>query len=79
MKPTEFEYQTNILSRPKGMTENECGSLAIHTDGHTCISLWRMTWRERVSALIFGRVWLSIHSGVTQPPVALDEEHRRTA
>jgi hypothetical protein len=30
-----------------------------------------MTWRERISALLFGKVWLYVHSGLTQPPVAL--------
>jgi len=27
-----------------------------------------MSWRERLSALLFGRVWLALLSGETQPP-----------
>jgi len=30
-----------------------------------------MSWRERFSALFFGKVWLSVYSGQTQPPVWL--------
>jgi hypothetical protein len=33
-----------------------------------------MTWKERLSALFFGKVWLSVHSGHTQPPVWLMAE-----
>ena len=29
------------------------------------------TWEERIKALLFGRVWLSVLSGRTQPPVWL--------
>jgi hypothetical protein len=30
-----------------------------------------MSFRERLSALLFGRVWLFVLSGKTQPPVSL--------
>lgn len=46
-------------------------SLPVYTDGEQCISCWRMSWRERLSALLFGRVWLHVLSGSNQPPVAL--------
>ena len=72
MNPAKFEYQTKILERPEGMTDDECGPLPIYNDGDQCISLWRLSWRERISALIFGRVWLQVLSGNTQPPVALN-------
>ena len=56
------------------MTDEECGNLPVFTDGETCISLWRMTWKERLSAFIFGRIWLFVVSGETQPPVSLMAE-----
>jgi hypothetical protein len=53
------------------MTEDECGTLPVATDGQVCLSLWKAGWRERLSILFFGRVWLWVYSGKTQPPVAL--------
>ena len=32
----------------------------------------KLNWKQRFSALIFGKVWLSVLSGQTQPPVWLD-------
>jgi hypothetical protein len=69
MKPIEFEGQTKVLQRPSGMTEEECGSLAILNLDNTCISCWKMTWRERIKALFTGKIWLGVLSGQTQPPV----------
>lgn len=74
MKPTRFPQQTAELQPPVGMTEAECGVLAVHRTGIHCISRWRLNWRERL-ALVFGApVWLWVWSGDTQPPVALTTE-----
>jgi len=59
------------FGRPAEMTEDECGPLPVYCDGEQCISLWRLSWRERISAFAFGRVWLQVFSGKSQPPVAL--------
>jgi hypothetical protein len=71
MDPIKFEQANKNLAKPQGMTDEECGSLPVFTDGMQCISLWQMTWRERLSALFFGKIWLSVYSGQTQPPVWL--------
>jgi len=71
MTPLEFEQQLIVLAKPDNMTDEECGPLPVYSDGEQCVSLWRMSWRERISALFFGRVWLQVYSGSTQPPVAL--------
>ena len=71
MEPTKFEQANKDLLKPQGMTDEECGSLPVFTDGNECISCWKMTCRERFSALFFGKVWLSVYSGQTQPPVWL--------
>jgi len=71
MEPMKFEQANKELLKPEGMKDEECGSLPVFTDGKQCISLWKMTWQERLSALFFGRIWLSVHSGQTQPPVWL--------
>ena len=71
MKPIQFKQANKNLSKPTGMTDDECGSLPVHSDGKECISLWKMTWKERFSAFFFGRIWLFVVSGQTQPPVSL--------
>lgn len=71
MEPMKFEQANKELSKPQGMTDDECSSLPVFSDGKQCISLWKMSWRERLSAFFFGKVWLSVYSGQTQPPVWL--------
>ncbi len=70
-EPNNFPEANRDLLKPDGMTDEECGSLPVYTDGRECVSLWRMSWRERLSALLFGRAWLFVLSGGTQPPVAM--------
>lgn len=72
MKPIEFSEANVLLKKPSTMTDAECGSLHVYTDGENCISCWKLGWKERVSALLFGKVWLCVLSGSrTQPPVYL--------
>jgi hypothetical protein len=71
MEPQKFEQANKDLLKPEGWTDEQCGTLPVYSDGKECISLWKMTWRERFSALFFGKVWLFVVSGHTQPPVAL--------
>lgn len=41
MKPKYFKQATTIeLKKPESMTGEECGSLWVHRDMSTCISLW---------------------------------------
>jgi len=72
MTPVKFKESNLILRKPDSMTDEECSSLEVYTDGMTCLSCWRMSFRERFRALLFGRVWLWVVSGSTQPPVALE-------
>jgi hypothetical protein len=72
MKPSNFKEATKTLVKPDSLTDEECVPLSVWNDGESCISLWRMGWKDRINALIFGRVWLCVRSGETQPPVWLD-------
>lgn len=76
MKPQTFSEANVILNPPKEKSEDNIGNtiepLAAFTDGKQCLSCWRMTWRERVSALFFGRVWICLLTGRTQPPIWAD-------
>lgn len=69
MKPIEFPEQTKVLAKPDSMSDEECSSLPVFNDGSQCISCWRASWRERLAFLFHGRMWLSVLSGATQPPV----------
>ena len=71
MTPTAFKQANRKLQRPPDMTDEECSPLDVFTDGTTCVSCWRMTLLERISALIFGLCWIGVRSGQTQPPVWL--------
>jgi len=53
------------------MTEEECGSLWVYTDGKQCVSCWRLTFKERLLALLHGNIWLLVYCGHTQPPVTV--------
>lgn len=72
MKAIKFPQANKNLCKPESMTDEECSSLWVFTDGTQCISCWKLGWKQRLSALIFGKVWLSVLSGQTQPPVWLD-------
>lgn len=69
MTPIPFSESNRVLQAPAGAAD--IASLPVWTDDQQCVSCWRLTWRERLSALLFGRVWLAVLSGRSQPPVAL--------
>lgn len=71
MRPKDFPEKTKVLSKPSNMTDKECSPLSVFNDGKVCISCWTGTLKERIKFLFKGCLWLYVHSGVTQPPVAL--------
>ena len=71
MKPIDFKEANRTLGKPKNMTDEECNSLRVFTDGEQCLSCWQMTIKERLAALLFGRIWVDTLSGSTQPPMWL--------
>ncbi len=71
MIPIKNEFVNRTLNPPQGYSENEIGKLHVWTDDSQCVSEWRLSFKERISALLFGRIWLSVLSGSTQPPVCL--------
>lgn len=74
MNPVKFTEANKNLLKPSSMTDEECASLWVFTDGGQCVSRWQLTWLDRLRILWYGHVWLSVHSGATQPPVRLDSE-----
>ena len=75
MAPIPFAESNATLGPPRdGVYDTNVKSIAplpIWRDEWQCTSCWRPTWRERLSILIFGRVWLTVLSSPTQPPVSL--------
>lgn len=72
MIPIIFPEHNAVLQKPPNMTDEECLPLAVYCDGKQCISCWKMSWKERLSTLLFGKVWVWVLSGNTQPPIALE-------
>ena len=70
MKEIAFDAE-NSLIEVKDREGNLYNTHHIWTDGLESISCWKMTWRERLSALIFGKVWLRTRTGKQQPVVSL--------
>ena len=71
MNPIEFKESNKDLIKPKDMMDKECGSLPVYTDGEQCISCWKLSLKEKINILLFGKVWLSVMSGSTQAHVWL--------
>lgn len=74
MSPITFKQANRTLTRADNMIDEECGSLPVYTDGFQCVSCLKMSLKERLAALLFGKVWLCVISGQTQPPVWLSCE-----
>lgn len=55
-------------------THDDVGDLPVYRGGGEIISEWKMSWKERLSALLRGRVWLRVWSSSTHPPVAVSAE-----
>ena len=75
MTPANFEESNRTLTKPRDMTDEQCTSLPVWTDGEHCLSCWQGTWLERLQFLFTGKLWLWVHSGETQPPVAVGTQY----
>ena len=73
--PVDFEESNAVLTKPEDMTEEECGDLPIcRVQDGRIISCWELTDDELMEILQTKRVWLSVWSGATQPPVCVQGE-----
>ncbi len=69
MHPVDFPEAQRVLRKPEGMSDEECGPLPVFTNGTCCISCWELSDDEMATLLHTRRLWLWVHSGITQPPV----------
>lgn len=67
MKPVDFPETNKVFSPPEGMAD--CASLYVYSDDAESVSLWRPSLKERLSVLVFGRVWLFVRQACNHPPV----------
>lgn len=67
MIPVAFEEANCTLTG-----SGEVGDLPVCRVDEMIISRWRPTWRERLSMLVYGRVWLYVLHPRTQPPVVIE-------
>lgn len=74
MKPINFKEATKVLQKPSTMTDAECASLHVWSDGKQCVSCWKPSVWERVRILFGGKVYLGVKGGGTQPPVFVTVE-----
>ncbi len=74
MEPIQFKEANHIFKKPDHMTDEQCGSLhafvTVELGYPDIVSCWRPSWRERLSILLFGRVWLHV-AGRSMPPVGM--------
>jgi hypothetical protein len=75
VSPKVFEQANAVLGAPANTNGRNVEGLAVYTDGEQCISCWKLSWRERLSALFFGKAWLYVLGGRTQPPISIEVRH----
>lgn len=60
MLAIKFKEANKNLSKPENMTDEECGSLWVYSDGRQCISCWRLFLLKMIE-----QIWRSLRvSGV---------------
>jgi len=77
MQPIPFKNMTSTLLDNQYRSENvqKIISLPVWTDGEMCISCWKMSFKERLRALFYGKVWIRVLSGSNQPPISVEIEN----
>lgn len=76
MKPINFPEQTDVLGKPQDMTDEECTPLPVFRNGQQCVSCWQLSDEEIIQLIQNdGKLYLSVLSGWTQPPVWLAVEN----
>lgn len=69
MIPTDFKQSNKTYVAPSSMPD--CKPLQVLESDGMILSRWKMSWRERLSALVFGIAWVKIATA-RQPPIAID-------
>lgn len=73
-RPVEFNGMNFELGKPKGMDDLQCSPLPVFRNGINCVSCWEFTEQEIDKIIKTKRIFVSLWSGQTQPPVYIGLE-----
>lgn len=73
MKPVKFPESNKVYTKPVDMSDDECVSLEVYETEKMKISCWEFTPTERLHAIFFNKVWVSVYQN-TLPPFFLSPE-----
>lgn len=59
MRPTTFKHQNTIFAKDQPQYQQLPALLLEGPEGHV-ISCWKLSFKERIQVLLFGRVWSSL-------------------
>ena len=59
MRPTTFKHQNTIFAKDQPQYQQLPALLLEGPEGHV-ISCWRLSFKERIQVLLFGRIWSSL-------------------
>ena len=71
MKPVNFLLVNSTVGKPDS-GKDVVEALPIFNDGERSLSCWKMTWRERIAALLFGKAWVWVKNGKSMPPMSAE-------
>ncbi len=75
IRPIPFSESNGTLGggpAAKYGTADDVVDLPVFRGGGVIVSCWQLSWRDRLSLLWRGRVWLSVLAPRTHAPVRLD-------
>lgn len=72
-QPAKLEGANMVLRAPEGQEET-CRDLCTFTNGSCSVSCWEFSAEELNEIVRTGRIFVSVHSGRTQPPVFVGSE-----
>lgn len=73
-RAVKFQGVNRLLGPPEGVSEEQCATLPVFSNGAVCVSSWELSPEEMLQVVRTGRVWLGVWSGRTQPAVFLGSE-----
>lgn len=68
-KPCHFVGSNATMHAP-GFTHPHLSTLK--HGGNQYVTRWQMSWKERLSALFFGRIWVNVEGVLGQPPLRVE-------
>lgn len=74
--PVNFKGANGDLLAPNGVDDVSCSSLPVFRNGINCVSCWEFSEAEITEIIKTKRIYISLWSGKTQPPIYVGTEER---